>query len=170
MRKPSRTLTQAQALSLSLLPTGAIAQTDGSDSTVALAGANFTPNISGTLFTSTAEGCIRLTGAAPALVSHTLSIPHGATIDTMELDYFDTLATGDVAARLYLFLPEGNFNSIGLISSSGAGGFGSVTSGQIGHTVDSLTNSLELRLEFEKASTNLRGCAVRVNYSLPPGP
>ena len=168
MLKLSRTLALVLTPCLSLLPAEVLAQTEGSEVTISIAGSSFTPQVSSTLFAVNQDGCIRLIGAAPRLFTHTLAIPHGATLDTVVLEYFDALADGDVTARLVHYRPQGSFVFRATASSSGAGGFGSSTSNPSGYIVDSSMDSFEITLDFDNASSILLACAIRVNYTLAP--
>jgi hypothetical protein len=102
-----------------------------------------------------------------------LSVPSGAIVDYLELDYYDANATFDLSLTLLDCGPQGascNVVAGGSLSSTGSAGYGSISTSGLNYTVTNAGNSLDAELLFLATDGSLAITGVIVGYRLQVSP
>ena len=131
---------------------------------VNISASNIPPREAGTTRAYGGAGCAYRTSASGFFTTD-LQLPMGAKIVTIRAQYYDASAA-DGKVYLYSYDGSGNFQQLGVATTSGAGGYGTSFSPEINHTVDNENESLALVLDYATASdSSLRFCNIRVTYN-----
>lgn len=129
------------------------------------AATTFSPYDSTATWAYQGAGC-RSRVAGSGLYDLGIQVPNGAVIDFLRVYYYDVDGTNDVAATLWSFDGAGNFTQLALAQGSGTPGYSSAGSGFFSHTVDTVSESLVVRLNLSGGTnSNLRICGVRIRYT-----
>lgn len=141
------------------------------------AGNVFLPVASTTTFNSSGLGCMYATGGSNLRFQLPLNLPDGADLKYVRIYYVDT-SPSDVNVVLSKVEPGLTNLSIVGVQSTGAGGYGTTLSKQIGgpsagdppsETVDNYQYSYVLTFIPGIATSASQICGVRVAYYAPPG-
>jgi len=127
----------------------------------------FSPYDSSSTWVYQGAGC-RSRSAGSPWYDHDLQIPDGSEIDFLRVFFYDNDSTNDVGAYLWSFDDAGDSDLIASAQGTGTPGFSSAGSGFFSHIVDTVNESLVVRVELESGSDgNLRACGVRLRYTPP---
>ncbi len=118
------------------------------------------------------QGWAYMAGTGQPTAAAPVNLPNGAAITGFDFYYSDSNAVTNMTIVLYQFPFAGGFSSLGLISSLGSAGVGSVSTDLASPvTVDSSSGLYSVYLFYAGSpTTTLKWRAVRVRYKLQVSP
>jgi len=127
----------------------------------------YSPYNSTTTWVYGGGGCIYRTGGS-TWFDLDLQIPNGVDLDFLRIYFNDTDPVNDAVTWIQSYDGAGSSTNLTTASSTGTPGFSTAGSGFFSHFVDTVNESLVVRISFESATTSaLEICGVRVRYSIP---
>jgi hypothetical protein len=131
-------------------------------------GTAFQPRNSTSTFTYASNGCMYQSGGPDFRFQAPLVLPENSEIKYVRIYYIDTVAT---AMTVWLTRYEPGQANLDLTSvlSTGSGGYGTVLSPLITHTVDMATYAYVFNWGTGTATSGHQICGVRVAYYAPSG-
>jgi uncharacterized repeat protein (TIGR01451 family) len=142
-------------------------QPDLSFSYYKVIGTAFQPRESTSTYAYTTNGCMYQNGGPTFRFQAPLILPEGSEIKYVRIYYLDTVAT-DMTVWLSRYEPgQTNLDLVSVVST-GSGGYGTILSPLITHTVDMATYAYVLTWGTSTATSGNEICGVRVAYYPPP--
>jgi hypothetical protein len=129
-------------------------------------GTHLEPRASTTTYAYGGNGCRYVTGGTDTRLTFPVNIPEESTIKYLRIYYLDT-ATQDMTAWLTAYQPGQSSMDLTSVSSTGTGGYGTMLSNEITHTVAGVSYQYSINYGWGTTGTTNQICGVRIAYYAP---